>query len=75
MRFRQPDPMRDIDLLLLEDDMMRRYVETDRRARVVQTMCMLLVLTACLGMFVHALSQRDVASIASLPVNTAPLAP
>ena len=41
-------------------------------------MCMLLMLTASLGMFVHALSQKDVASvasIASLPFITVPLAP
>jgi hypothetical protein len=68
--------MREIDLLLLEDDMMmRRYVETDRRATVLQVMCMTLVFTAWLAMFVHALNQKDVASIASLPVSTVPLAP
>jgi hypothetical protein len=76
MHPRHADSMREIDLILVEDDMMmRRYAETDRRARALQTMCMLLMLTALLGMFVHALSQRDVASIASLPLSTVSLGP
>ena len=41
-----PDPMREIDLLLTEDIMMRRNFPTDARAKVAQTLCMLVVLAA-----------------------------
>ena len=52
--------------------MMRRNFKTDRRAKALQTVCMLLVLTGLLGIFAHAVTQRDVASIAFLPSTTAP---
>ena len=67
--------MLEIDLLLLEDAMMRRNFETDSRAKALQTLCMLFVLTGLLGIFTHAVTQRDVASIAFLPSTTVPPAP
>ena len=41
---RCPDPKREIDLLLLEDLMMRRNVQPTKTARALQTTCMLLML-------------------------------
>jgi hypothetical protein len=62
-----PDPMREIDLLLMEDIMMRRDFPTDARAKVAQTLCMLVVLATLGGMFVHALTHNDAMSIVSAP--------
>ena len=46
---RRADPMREIDLLLLEEITMRRNVETNRTAVIAQTVC----LTA-MGLFFFA---------------------
>ena len=62
-----PDPMREIDLLLMEEIMMRRNFPTNARTRAVQTLCMLVVLAALTGMFIHALTHRDATSIVSVP--------
>jgi len=67
--------MREIDLLLLEDDMTRRDVEIDTRSRVAQTVAMLLVGTFFLGIFVHSLIQKDAGLVASVPSIGVPLAP
>ena len=75
MHSRQPDPMREIDLLLLEDDMTRRDVEIDTRSRVAQTVALLLVATFFLGIFVHSLTRGDAGQVASLPSIGVPLAP
>jgi len=75
MHSRQPDPMREIDLLLLEDDMTRRDVEIDTRSRVAQTVALVLVGTFFLGILVHSLTQRDAGLVASLPSIGVPLAP
>jgi len=72
---RHPDPMREIDLLLLEDDMTRRDVEIDTRSRVAQTVALLLVATFFLGIFVHSLTRGDAGLVASLPSIGVPLAP
>jgi hypothetical protein len=75
-----PDPMREIDLLLMEEIMMRRNFPTDARARALQTLCMLVVLAAVTGMFIHALRHRDATSIVSVPAlletpNRMPMVP
>ena len=62
-----PDPMREIDLLLVEDIMMRHNFPADARTRALQTGCMLLVLAALTGIFIHALRHRDATSIVSVP--------
>ena len=67
--------MREIDLLLLEDDMTRRDVEIDTRSRVAQTVALLLVATFFLGILVHSLTQGDAGLVASLPSIGVPLAP
>jgi hypothetical protein len=72
---RHPDPMREIDLLLLEDDMTRRDVEIDTRSRVAQTVALLLVATFFLGILVHSLTRGDAGLVASLPSIGVPLAP
>ena len=59
--------MRQFDLLLMEDIMMRRNFPTDARARALQTLCMLLVLAAVTGMLIHALTHRDATSVVSVP--------
>ncbi len=51
--------MREIDLLLLEDVMMRRSFPTDARARMAQTIAILVVLLAISGVLVHAVIHRD----------------
>jgi hypothetical protein len=69
-----PDPIREIDLLLMEDIMMRRNFPTDARAKVVQTLCMLVVLVALGGMFVHALTHNDATSlVAAPPLSSSPI--
>jgi len=67
--------MREIDLLLLEDDMTRRDVEIDTRSRVAQTVALLLVATFFLGILVHSLTRGDAGLVASLPSIGVPLAP
>jgi hypothetical protein len=54
-------------LLLLEDTMMRREFPTDTRAKLAQTLCMLVVLAAIGGMFVHALTHNDATSLVAAP--------
>jgi hypothetical protein len=61
------DPMREIDLLLLEETTMHRTIRPDVRATVLGTACMLLVLTGLLGLVIHAVTHRDAASMASAP--------
>ena len=53
------DPMREIDLLLLEEIMMRRDFPIDARARALQTLCMLVVLAAVGGLFIHTLTHKE----------------
>jgi hypothetical protein len=62
-----PDPMREIDVLLTEEIMMRRNFPTDVRARALQTLCMLVLLAALTGMFIHAVTHRDATTIVSVP--------
>ena len=61
------DPMREIDLLVLEEITMHRTIQPDVRATVLGTACMLLVLTGLLGLCIHAVTHRDAASMASAP--------
>ena len=72
--------MREIDLLLVEESMMRRDFPTDARARALQTLSMLVVLAALTAVFVHALTHRDAATIVSVPAllespNRMPMVP
>jgi hypothetical protein len=61
------DPMREIDLLLMEEIMNRRNFQTDARARALQTFCMLVMLAALMGIFIHAATHKDAASVVSVP--------
>jgi hypothetical protein len=49
------DPMRELDLLLLEDFMMRSNVQPTRPAVALQKTCMLLVVLGVGAIFVYAL--------------------
>jgi hypothetical protein len=53
-----PDPMREIDLLLLEEDMVHRKFESNARAKALQTVCVLLVLFSLAGVLVRELAHR-----------------
>lgn len=53
------DPMREIDLMLLEDVMQRYKVKADTRVRRAQTAALLVVLAAFGAMFGHAVIQRE----------------
>jgi hypothetical protein len=61
--------MREIDLLVLEDLMMRRNFETNRTAVAAQTACLALVGASFFAAFVYALTHRDSveAKLASQP--------
>ena len=59
--------MHEIDSLLMEEIMMRRNFPTDARTRALQTLCLLMLLAALGGMFVHELTHRDATSIVSVP--------
>jgi len=47
--------------------MMRRNFPTEGHARALQTLCMLVVLAALAGMFIHALTHKEATSIVSVP--------
>jgi hypothetical protein len=66
-----PDPMREIDLLLMEEIMLRRNFPKEARAiGALQTLCMLAVLAAATALFIHALGQRDATtSVVSVPAD------
>ena len=57
---RHHDPMRELDLLLLEDIMMRRHFQPTKTAMALQTTCMLLVLLGVGVMFAHTLLHPEV---------------
>lgn len=52
-----PDPMREIDLLLLEEDMVLKF-EPKPRAKALQAVCVLLVLFSLAGVLVRELAHR-----------------
>jgi hypothetical protein len=56
---RRADPMRVIDLLLLEEINMRRNVETNRTAVIAQTVSLTAVGLFFLAAFFHALTHRE----------------
>jgi hypothetical protein len=56
------DPMREIDLLLLEDAMTRGDFDTNASARAAQTACLLLVLAILTVIFTYALTNGNAAS-------------
>lgn len=66
-RKQRPDPIREIDLLLMEDIMMRRNFPTDGHAKLAQMLSMLVVLAVLGGIFVHALTHNDATSLVSSP--------
>jgi hypothetical protein len=51
---RHVDPMREIDLLLLEEITMRRNVETNRTAVIAQTVCLTAVGLFFFAVFFYA---------------------
>ena len=59
---RHVDPMREIDLLLLEEITLPRTIQIGVRARVLRAACMLFVLMGLLGLVIHAVTHRDAAS-------------
>ena len=58
-RRNRSDPMREIDLLLLEELMMRRNCETSRSAVAVQTVCLTLVGLFFFTAFLYALTHPE----------------
>jgi hypothetical protein len=58
-RYNRSDPMREIDLLLLEELMMRRNCETSRSAVAVQTACLTLVGLFFFTAFLYALTHPE----------------
>lgn len=64
------DPMREIDLLLLEDIMMRRNFDTTARQRALQTGGILLVLASLIVVFIHALTHQDIVAAGNSPQAT-----
>jgi hypothetical protein len=58
-RSRDTDPMREVDLLLLEDAMMRPNIATNRTAVVAQTACMTVVALFLFAAFLYALAHRQ----------------
>ena len=56
---RRTDPMREIDLLLLEEINMRRNVETNRTAVIAQTVCLTAVGLFFFAVFFSALTHRE----------------
>lgn len=63
------DPMRQIDLLLLEDAMRRGVIDTNATARSLQLAALLLVGACVLLVLVHDLAHRN-ASISAPPEKT-----
>ena len=61
--------MREIDLLLLEDLMMRRNFQPTRTAAVLQTTCMLLVLLGVGVIFAYSLRHPEVGAAATSQVR------
>ena len=61
------DPMREIDLILLEDVMRRYPVEVSATARMFQTGGLVFVLLALLGMLAHDVVRRDPSATARAP--------
>jgi hypothetical protein len=53
------DPMREIDLLILEELMMRHNFETNRTAVAAQTVCLTLVGLSFFAAFFYALTHRE----------------
>lgn len=64
---RHVDPMREIDLLLLEEITLPRTIQIGVRARVLRAACMLFVLMGLLGLVIHGVTHRDAASIVPAP--------
>jgi len=70
-RSRSTDPMREVDLILLEDALMRQNLETSRTAVGVQTACMTILALFLFGLFLYSVTHRESlvasASVGSLP--------
>jgi hypothetical protein len=67
----RPDPMRQIDLLLLEDAMRRGIVTSDATARSFQLAALLLVLACVLFVLVHEMTSGNTSISAPLPKQVA----
>lgn len=61
------DPMREIDLMVLEDVMRRYPVEVTATATRFQVAGLLFVLLAVLGVLVHDIAYRDPSATARAP--------
>lgn len=68
-KHRERDPMRQIDLLLLEDAMRLGVVDTNAKARSFQLAALLLVAACVLSVLVHALAHGTI-SISAPPEKT-----
>lgn len=58
-RARRTDPMREVDLMLLEDALMRQNVQTSRTAVGLQTACMTIFALFLFGLFFYSLTHRE----------------
>lgn len=61
------DPMREIDLIILEDIMKRYPVEVNATARHFQVGSMVLVLLALVGLLAHEIASYDPSAMAGAP--------
>ena len=58
-RARRTDPMREVDLMLLEDALMRQNVPTSRTAVGLQTACMTILALFLFGLFLYSVTHRE----------------
>lgn len=63
------DPMREIDLILLEDVMRRYPVEVNATASVFQIAGLVCAMLAVLGLLVHDIVHRDPSATARAPAT------
>lgn len=68
------DPMREVDLLLLEDLVMRRTFEPTKSEKALKATCMFLVLLSVGVVFAHALKQPDVGALSLQPADPSEVA-
>jgi hypothetical protein len=68
------DPMREVDLLLLEDIMMRRTLEPTKSEVALKTICMLLILLGVGVIFAHTLKHPDVGTVSLQPTDLSEVA-
>ena len=77
MRKRRPrhtDPMREVDLLLLEDALMHRNVDTNGTAVAARTACMTIVGLLFFAAFLYSLTHRETVVAATSRLQQSPAA-